>query len=325
MMGKLPDRSAPRGGGTRKRLRDLLAAYLDSRRALNMSPHTVKNARYSIQSFLLWLESQSSIRYVDQLRHRQASAWLRHLNAYRTSRGRPLKPRSINKKIECVMGFMRYLTAEGYAQRGMVDAFEYVKEPSFLPGSVLTHEQMQKLLGVVSTQDAVGYRDRTMLELLYSSGIRVAELLGLDTDHLDLKYATAMVTGKGRKQRVVPIGKTALKYVEGYLVGVRPHLVRGGEERALFIDSGGGRMPYHTLRRNLHAYAGRAGLEMTVTPHTFRRSCTTEMLRGGANMYHVKEMLGHESLDTLKHYARLTITDLKKTHAKCHPRERKND
>ena len=81
-------------------------------------------------------------------------------------------------------------------------------------------------------------------------------------------------------------------------------------------------MPYYTLRRIVHACAVKAGIEINVTPHTFRRSCTTEMLRGGAGMYHVKELLGHESLETLKHYAKLVITDLKKTHAKCHPREK---
>jgi site-specific recombinase XerD len=87
----------------------------------------------------------------------------------------------------------------------------------------------------------------------------------------------------------------------------------------------GRRFPYFTLRRIVHLYAKKAGLDINVTPHTFRRSCTTELLRAGAGMYHVKEMLGHESLDTLKHYAKLTITDLKRTHRKCHPRERDPD
>ena len=94
--------------------------------------------------------------------------------------------------------------------------------------------------------------------------------------------------------------------------GVRPYLLRDVSQKALFLDGQGKRLPYHVLLRMVHKYATKAGIEMVVTPHTFRRSCTTEMLRAGAGMYHVKEMLGHESLDTLKHYARLTITDLKK-------------
>ena len=174
---------------------------------------------------------------MDPLRGRHLPVWLKHLSTYRTTKGRALKPRSVNKKIEVVRGFIRYLAREGYVQRTLADRLQYVKEPGLLPTSVLTHAQVKSLLDLVDTSQAQGYCDRTMLELLYSSGIRVAELLGLDLDSLDLSNAT-------------------------------------------------------------------------------------ELLRGGANMYHVKEMLGHESLDTLKHYARLTITDLKKTHRKCHPRER---
>ena len=93
----------------------------------------------------------------------------------------------------------------------------------------------------------------------------------------------------------------------------------------MFVDSQGRRFPYYTFRLQVKACARRAGLSIEVTPHTFRRSCTTELLRGGANMYHVKELLGHETLSTMKHYAKLTITDLKKTHEKCHPRERDED
>ena len=117
-------------------------------------------------------------------------------------------------------------------------------------------------------------------------------------------------------------GATAVRLLEAYIKAVRPHLATGSGGKALFLDAAGRRMRYHTLRRLVHACAEAAGLHICVTPHTFRRSCTTELLRSGANMYHVKELLGHESLDTLKHYARLTITDLKKTHRRCHPRER---
>ena len=121
---------------------------------------------------------------------------------------------------------------------------------------------------------------------------------------------------------MVPIGKTALQYLESYLRAVRPLLVKDSGEKALFVDSMGKRFPYYTFRRLIKACAKKARLEVCVTAHTFRRSCATELLRGGANMYHVKELLGHESLETLKHYAKLTITDLKATHAKCHPREK---
>jgi site-specific recombinase XerD len=161
-----------------------------------------------------------------------------------------------------------------------------------------------------------------LLELLYSTGIRAGEALGLDISRIDLKNATALVYGKGRKERVVPIGATALRHLESYLAAVRPFLLHEPGEQAVFLDAQGQRLPYHVFRRLVHRYAAAAGITLNVTPHTFRRSCTTELLRSGANMYHVKDLLGHESLDTLKHYAKLTITDLRETHRKCHPRER---
>lgn len=107
-------------------------------------------------------------------------------------------------------------------------------------------------------------------------------------------------------------------------VAVRPYLSRDPGERALFLDHNGRRLKNHVIARRLTRYADRARLDVNVTPHTFRRSCTTELIRSGANLYHVKELLGHESLDTVRHYAKLTIADLKETHAKCHPREREN-
>jgi integrase/recombinase XerD len=249
-------------------------------------------------------------------------SWLKSLHVHRTTKGLPLKPRSINKRIEAVRTFLKYLAMHGLVPRTLVDQIDYVNEPKLLPTSVLHHAQVKKLIAVIRTDTPDGYRDRTLFEVLYSTGVRAAEILGLDVPHVDLRNATALVTGKGNKQRVVPIGRTALRHLETYIRAVRPFLVRDPNEAALFLNHRGMRLPYQTFLRLVHIHAKRAGLDVHVTPHTFRRSCATEMLRGGANMYHVKELLGHETLNTLKHYAKLTITDLKKTHEKCHPRER---
>jgi site-specific recombinase XerD len=116
-----------------------------------------------------------------------------------------------------------------------------------------------------------------------------------------------------------------LRLLKSYLKAVRPFLLSQADEPALFLNHAGQRMPYHTFRRIVHRSAEAAGLEINVTPHTFGRSCTTELVRGGANLYHVKELLGHENLETLKHYTKLTIEDLKATHARCHPREQAGD
>jgi len=303
-------------------LHDQLAEHLGRLKSLNFSPLTIRQSRYCVGVFLRWLEAGQEVTEPERLRANHLHKWQKHLSERTTLRGEGLKARSINKHVECLNRFLKHLLETGRIPRQLGEVVQYVKEPLFLPGSVLSHEQMRKLLWVVQMDTPDGYRLRTMLEVLYSSGIRVAELLGMDMGDVDFKNGTARVMGKGRKERVVPIGKTALQYLEGYIRAIRAVVVKDGKEKAIFLDGAGRRFPYYTFRRQVKACAKRAGLSIEVTPHTFRRSCTTELIRGGANMYHVKELLGHESLETLKHYAKLTITDLKATHEKCHPRER---
>jgi site-specific recombinase XerD len=296
--------------------------HVEHQRALNFSRYTIRQSRCCVGVFLRWAQEKQGVATPERLRPRHLQAWQKALARRTTTKGQPLKARSVNKHVETLNGFLRYLGEAGATTRALAAVLQYVKEPVFLPGSVLSHEQMERLLATVPTDTADGYRLRAMLEVLYSSGMRVAELLGLNLGDVDFGGGTAKVLGKGRKERIVPVGRTALNYLQGYVRAVRSAVAGDGQEQAVFLDGAGRRFPYYTFRRLLHACAARAGLDRTVTPHTFRRSCTTELLRGGANMYHVKELLGHESLETLKHYAKLTITDLKATHEKCHPREK---
>jgi site-specific recombinase XerD len=180
---------------------------------------------------------------------------------------------------------------------------------------------MQALLQKTDTSTVDGFQLRAMEEFLYSSGVRVAELLSLDLESVDLTARTARVMGKGSKERMVPFGLTAARFLEIYLAGIRPLRLHDPHEAAVWLDRRGKRMPYPTFRRNLIATVDALGLDQKVRPHTFRRSCTTVLIRGGANIWHVKDLLGHERLETLDAYIRLEIGDLRKTHASCHPRE----
>ncbi len=304
-------------------LQDLLTAFLEHERDRHFSRCTLRNHRYTLAGLLAWLEAQEAVATADQLRKAHLDAWLTHLNGHRTSKGLPLKAQSLNLHIIAARTFLDYLAARGFVPVGLPPALRCVKAPSILPQSVLTHAQARTLLAKVPNGTPEGYRNRAMLELLYSSGLRAAELLGLDVGDVDFTHATAMVTGKGNKQRVVPIGRTALRCLESYLKAVRPFMRPSPDMKAAFLDRRGRRLSYDALAQLVRACAARAGLDgLHVTAHTFRRSCATELLRGGANMYHVKDLLGHETLNTLKHYVNLTILDLKKTHERCHPRER---
>ncbi len=171
-------------------------------------------------------------------------------------------------------------------------------------------------------QSLYGIKFRPIVKVVFSVGIRAGEIIRINVSDIDINNGTALIHGKGDKERMVPIGNTALRYLETYMVGVRPFMMKERLENALFLNGDGNRLSYDAYNRIVRGVVVRSGLDDYITSHTFRRSCTTELIRGNANMYHVKELLGHESLETLKHYARLTITDLKKTHSRCHPRER---
>ncbi|MCP4124616.1 MAG: tyrosine-type recombinase/integrase [Bacteroidetes bacterium] len=307
-----------------KTLSELLQDFLDHAKSLNYSRHTLRSYKVNLNRFLRWLESHGVVD-PDRLQDEHLHAWAKHICSYVTGRGVPLRPSSINKNMENVRKWLKYLCKHGYCRPGIIDALEYVKEPDLLPTSVLSHDQVKKLLLKIGTDTQFGFRDRAMIETLYSSGVRVSELLYLNVSDVDLKNETALVNGKGNQQRMVPIGKTALRYLRSYIVAIRPFLMQNSDEKALFLNRDGRRMTYERFLHAVRTYTKAAGLDVNVTPHTFRRSCTTELLRCGANMYHVKELLGHKSLNTLRHYAKLTITDLKKTHEKCHPRELESD
>jgi len=304
-----------------KTIDNLITEYLDHLRGIRQSPETIRKNGNHLRRFNCWLYGKYQIKTISEINRDQLKSWYQNLSTLRTPQGYPLKATSINRHLITVRGFLKYLVKDGYIQPSLQDILPYLKEPKKLPGSVLAHGQVKKLLAKISTHSSAGYRNRAMLELLYSSGIRANEILSLDVEDVNLKHETALIQGKGSKERMVPIGKTAKRFLESYIVAVRPYLLKNKSEKAMFLGKNGGRLSYGAFRRAIVSIVEQAGFD-DVTAHTFRRSCTTELILSGANMYHVKELLGHESLDTLKHYAKLTIMDLKKTHGKCHPREK---
>jgi integrase/recombinase XerD len=180
------------------------------------------------------------------------------------------------------------------------------------------------MMAHIDTTSSFGIRNRAIVELLYSSGVRVSELTGLKIEDIDFKNEYMKVFGKGSKERLVPIGKTALNYLKNYISGVRPFFNGASKYREVFLGYHGTPLQCGGVENMLKELSEKAKMPARVTPHILRRSCTTELIRGNANLYHVKEILGHKKLDTLKHYVKLNITDLKKTHRNCHPREKKN-
>jgi integrase/recombinase XerD len=304
-----------------KTLKELSEEYLGHLRSLNYSERTLEAIEENVGRFLAHLGELGAFT-ADLVHKSHLLAWQKRIFEHRTAQGLPLKAVTMNRRIIDSKGFLKYLAKRGFVLPSLLDALSYVRKPNPLPGSVLSHHQAKRLLAKIDTSGPKGHRDRTIMELMYSSGLRADKVVRADVRSVDFKLGTVTVMGKGRKERIVPVGKTALRFLETYVKAVRPFMAKKPGEDALFLNHYGRRLHYRTLLEIVHLHRGKLDVEFSVTPHTFRRSCATELIRGGANVYHVKDMLGHESLETLRYYTRLTITDLRKTHEKCHPRER---
>ncbi|MBY6679434.1 site-specific tyrosine recombinase XerD [Rhodococcus sp. BP-316] len=235
----------------------------------------------------------------------------------------PLAASSAARTVIAVRGVHRFALAEGIVD---VDVAAGVKPPApgrRLPKS-LSVEQVFALLDAVAGEAADtprGLRDRALLELLYSTGARISEAVGLDVDDIDSDSRSVVLHGKGGKERIVPIGRPALDAVDAYLVRGRPALVSQGTP-ALLLNVRGGRLSRQSAWQVLQTAAERAGIGASVSPHTLRHSFATHLLDGGADVRVVQELLGHASVTTTQIYTLVTVTTLREVWAEAHPRAR---
>ncbi|MGW5574763.1 site-specific tyrosine recombinase XerD [Nocardia thailandica] len=244
---------------------------------------------------------------------------------------RPLAAGSVARALIAVRGLHKFAAAEGFTDTDVAHA---VKPPA--PGrrlpKALPYEQVLGLLeaaggggdGGGSDGGPRGLRDRALLELLYSTGARISETVGLDVDDLDTDERCVVLRGKGGKQRVVPIGRPALAAVDAYLVRGRPGLAAHGRGSgpALFLNARGGRLSRQSAWQVLQTAAERAGIGAAVSPHTLRHSFATHLLDGGADVRVVQELLGHASVTTTQIYTLVTVSTLREVWATAHPRAR---
>jgi integrase/recombinase XerD len=188
-------------------------------------------------------------------------------------------------------------------------------------GPVLTVEEVKKLMGHPNLSLKTGIRDRAIMEVLYATAIRLDELLALEVWHVDLKDKVLYIRkGKGKKQRVVPLGKNAAKFLKEYLEKIRPwYAKKNSKERKLFLNHSGLAMTASNLRVNLRKYRNCAGIKKPVSPHTFRRSCATHLLQAGVDIRYIQKLLGHRHLKTTQAYTKVMPVEIKQTHEKTHP------
>ena len=230
-------------------------------------------------------------------------------------------PTTIARKLASIKAFYRFLTAERYIRRDPAEVLEAAQKGIHLP-KFLSVQEVDELLEQPNLGTLEGYRDKTMLETLYATGMRVSELVSVPVENVDLKMQYLIVMGKGSKERMLPLGRTALKYLERYLNVVRPQLLHNKPDscKELFVTSWGGPLTRQRVNELLEGYAQSAGITKRVTPHMLRHSFATHLLNNGTDLRVVQELLGHADISTTQIYTHLDMARLREVYDKTHPR-----
>ncbi|CAB1064224.1 Site-specific tyrosine recombinase XerD [Olavius sp. associated proteobacterium Delta 1] len=232
----------------------------------------------------------------------------------------PISMESKAHKIRPVKRLFEYLTQ---THRLLINPTEGIVETcrkNRKPGMVISVNEMKKLLDQPNLSLRPHLRNKAIIEILYATGIRLNELVSLQVYHVDLKDKVLHIQGKGRKQRVVPMGKRAAGYLKEYLEKIRPWWARRNpKERSLFLNHHGQPLTRDSVQAFIRKYRLSAGIKKPVSPHTFRRSCATHMLQQGADIRYIQKLLGHRHLSTTQIYTKVVPTEVKATHNKTHP------
>jgi integrase/recombinase XerD len=286
--------------------------------------NTISSYRRDLSRYTQFLADRG-ITDIGRVREQDVSEFVVALRSGDPERGLPaLAASSAARALIAVRGFHRFATAESMAA---VDVARVVRPPSpatRLPKSLPVREVLSLLEAVGGGGPADGpraVRDRALLELLYSTGARISEAVGLDVDDIDTENRSVLLRGKGGKHRVVPVGRPAVEALDAYLVRGRPALMSRGTP-ALFLNVRGGRLSRQSAWKVLQTAAEAAGITVAVSPHTLRHSFATHLLDGGADVRVVQELLGHASVTTTQIYTLVTVGALREVWAHAHPRAR---
>lgn len=296
--------------------------YREHLTVLGYAKSTINGHIFSLNRFFKYLMDQN-VDKIAAVTKEMIRDYQTHLFEEINFKGDPNSVCTQNNKLKVVKAFFRFLAEYDYLAGDPAKDITYAREPQRLPRSILTPSEAKKLLHAPDTKTVLGYRDRTILEVLYSTGIRKEEVNNILLTDVDYKEGFIRINqGKGKKDRVVPIGKIACRYLENYIKAVRPSLIRDPYNNHLFLSMKGNRLSKNIVWEIVKRYAKAAKLKKNISPHTLRHTCATLMLRNQANIRHIQELLGHASLDSTQVYTSVSITDLKEVHSRCHPREK---
>ncbi|MBX0283232.1 site-specific tyrosine recombinase XerD [Ligilactobacillus salivarius] len=226
---------------------------------------------------------------------------------------------SILRSVSSLRKFFQYLAQEKIIEKDPMLLIDTPKKKQHLP-QVLTKEEVEKLLRSPNTGQVLGLRDRAMLELMYATGLRISEIINLKLEDLHLTMGTLQTLGKGHKERIVPVGDEAIKWVNRYLEEARPKLLKQKRSNYLFLNFHGNNLTRQGVWKNLKAEVKKAGIQKNITPHTLRHSFATHILENGADLRIVQELLGHADISTTQIYTHLSNKQLADIYNRAHPR-----
>lgn len=277
-----------------------------------LSRNTLESYRSDLRQFARWLAHRQG-KTLLQAGQADLLDFLAHQVSQRA------KPRTTGRQLSSLKRLYRYAVRQGRIGSDPTLQIDAPKLPRSLPRS-LSEEQVERLLAAPDTVDALGLRDRAMLETLYATGLRVSELVGLKVAGVSLDMGVVRIMGKGAKERLVPLGEEALDWLRRYLAEARPGLLGGKAPDTLFVSRRGAAMTRQAFWYLIKRYAARPGIALSLSPHTLRHAFATHLLNHGADLRVVQMLLGHSDISTTQIYTHVARERLKQLHARHHPR-----
>lgn len=306
------DESDPRG------LVVLMRAHIEAMRVRGFSEAFLKARELAIGYFILFCQERGLTRAADVTRP-VLERYQRHLFLYRKEDGLPISAVFQHNQLNCLKLFFRWLAKSNYILANPASELELPRLPKTLP-DVLTLAETERLMAQPDLTTPVGIRDRTILEVFFSTAIRRSELMKLKVHSVGFESGQVTIRqGKGQKDRIVPIGERALSWLNLYLTDVRPQLVVEPDDGTLFLTSWGAPIHHGPLGNLVRHYLEKAQLKKRGACHLLRHTAATLMLEGGADLRFIQQLLGHKNLETTEIYTHVSITKLKEIHAATHP------
>ncbi len=298
----------------------LIPVYVEYLRSCGRSFYTIKGIRSSLKNFIRFLETEA-LTDLEDLTSQALEAYRSDLSFSLTARGMPLARSTQIQRLCNIKGFTSFLKAREYLFQDPGETLVVPKQPRRLPKAILSNKEVTRLMAAPDIRTHRGYRNRIILELLYDTAARRSEISGIQLTDLELDGGYIRITGKGDKQRVVPVSERVCELIRKYLMFVRPLLIQGEDAGYLVLNRWGNKLDPNGVWAVVRRCVKLAGIKKKVSTHSLRHSCATHMLKNGAQVRHIQEMLGHASINTTQIYTRVTINDLKKAHAQYHPFE----